>query len=181
MADYNSCSGALTLNTINAKCDKSVGGIKRILIGEFDKVSNVAMDSDAVITAVTRTQGSKFESWSFRPNTGSYTSTFESDPAIGNSTVTTEVALQFSRAEAQKRLNIQSALNGACIVVVEDMYGNYLYLGQMRPVYVTSATMVSGTNNNDLSGFTVTFQDINEEIPHYIEKTAAEGLLTAQA
>jgi len=178
MAEYNSCS-AMTLSTINAKCDKSVGGIKRILIGDRDKVSTLAFDENDVITSVTRTTGSKFESWSFRPNTGSYTATNESDVAIGNATVTTEVTLQFSRAESLKRASIQSALNAACAVVVEDMYGNYLYLGEKNGVFVTNAVMQSGTNTSDLSGFTITFQDINEVLPHFISKTAAEGLLVA--
>lgn len=178
MADYNSCS-AMTLNTIDARCDRSVGGIKRILIGSKSDVSGIALNSSDIITAVTRTTGTKFEAWTFRPNTGSYTSTNESDIAIGNATVTTEVTLQFSKAEAMKRLAIQSALNAACVVVVEDMYGNYLYLGELNGVFITSATMVSGTNTSDLSGFTITFQDINQILPHFIEGSVAEGLLTA--
>ena len=45
MADYNSCtSGAVTLSSIDARCDGSVGGIKRILIANVANVQNTTLD-----------------------------------------------------------------------------------------------------------------------------------------
>lgn len=174
----------VTLSSIDARCDGSVGGIKRILLANVDDIKTVLIDETTQkIKEITLVTGKKFEQWRFRKNTGSYSSSIERDPAIGTETVTTEVALQFSRAEAQKRLDIQSAINASCVVIVEDMYGEYIYLGLENEVTITSATMASGTQTGDLSGFTLTFTDVATELPHFIDKAQVDvdSLLVAAA
>lgn len=160
-----------TLNTIDARCDNSVGGIKRILIGHKDTVAKINFDqSTGKITDINHV-GDPFVEWKFRKNTGSYTSSVSVDPTIGNTVVTTDVNLQFSRAEAQKRLDIQSAINAEAVVIIEDMYGQFILIGEENPVTITSAVMQSGTATTDLSGFTLTFQDIAQEFPRFIDET----------
>ena len=174
----------VTLSSIDARCEGSVGGIKRILIANVDDVKNVVIDETTQkIKQITLETGKKFEQWRFRKNTGSYNSSIERDMSVGTQTVTTEVSLQFSRAEAQKRLDIQSAINASCVVIVEDMYGEYIYLGLENEVNISSATMTSGTSTSDLSGFQLTFQDLSTELPHFIDKEQVDvdGLLVAAA
>lgn len=172
---------SVTLQSIDARCHRSIGGLKRILIAKRDDVVQpVADETTGEITTVTLKSGKKFEEWLFRTNTASYTSTLSSDQAIGNQAVTTEVSLQFSKAEATKRLAIQSAINAAAVVILEDMYGQHIYLGYDEEVYVTSATMVSGTASTDLNGFTLTFTDVAQELPHFLaENFNVDALLTA--
>ena len=174
----------VTLSSIDARCDSSIGGIKRVLIANVDDIKSVLIDETTQkVKEITLETGKKFEQWRFRKNTGSYNSSVARDLAIGNDTCTTEVNLQFSRAEAQKRLDIQSAINANCVVIVEDLYGEYLYLGLENEVSITSATMASGTATSDLSGFTLTFQDISTELPHFIDKAQVniDNLLVAGA
>ena len=161
----------VTLSSIDARCEGSVGGIKRVLIANVDDIQNVAIDEvTQKIKQITLVTGKKFEQWRFRKNTGSYNSSIERDLSIGTQTVTTECSLQFSRAEAQKRLDIQSAINASCVVIIEDMYGEYIYLGLENEVSITAASMTSGTQTSDLSGFTLTFTDLSTEFPHFIDK-----------
>ena len=161
----------VTLSSIDARCDGSVGGIKRVLIANVDDIKTVLIDETTQkIKQITLETGKKFEQWRFRKNTGSYSSSIDRDPAIVSESVTTECSLQFSRAEAQKRLDIQSAINASCVVIIEDMYGEYLYLGLENEVTITSATMQSGTQTGDLSGFNLTFTDVATEFPHFIDK-----------
>ena len=172
----------VTLSSIDARCDGSVGGIKRVLIANVDDIKTVLIDETTQkIKEITLETGKKFEQWRFRKNTGSYSSSIERDMAIGTQTVTTEVNLQFSRAEAQKRLDIQSSINANCVVIIEDMYGEYIYLGLENEVTITSATMQSGTQTGDLSGFNLTFTDVATEFPHFIDKEQVDvdGLLVA--
>ncbi len=182
MSDYNSC-GAVTITAINAKCDGSIGGIKEIYLIPSDYVTSVTVDATSdLITAITLSDSVKFQKWQFRPNTGAYTSTRAGDLTTGNSTVTTDVTLQFSKAEANKRLAIQSAINAGCAVIVKDMYGGYLLLGAgdgRNEAFITDAVMQSGTANTDLSGFTLTFEEIAGEFPHFIdsEKVSIDDLL----
>ena len=161
----------VTLASIDARCDGSVGGIKRILLANVDDIKTVLVDETTQkIKEITLQTGKKFEQWRFRKNTGSYSSSIERDLSIGTETVTTEVNLQFSRAEAQKRLDIQSSINSNCVVIVEDMYSEYIYLGLENEVTITAASMTSGTATSDLSGFTLTFTDLSTELPHFIDK-----------
>lgn len=168
-----------TLAPIAGICDTGVGGISKIYIAPKgaavfndssiaftvnDEIKQAGLTLDPSCTAV-------FTEYTFRPNTGSYTSTVESDLAIGSSSVTTEVTLQFTKAEAAKRLAIQAAINaGGCVVIVKDKYKRYLCLGDIdNSVFVTNATMVSGVANNELSGFTMTLQYISEKMPKFLE------------
>lgn len=166
------CS-TFTPEYIDARCDKSVGGIKAIYIANRDDIQfplDDNINTQEEITSLQIAEGKYFAKWQFRKNTGSYTSTYASDMAIGNETITTTVALQFSRAEATKRLKIQKALNSAAVVIIEDMYGQLLFLGEDNEVVITECTMQSGTQTGDLSGFNLTFQDIADSLPKFFVK-----------
>ena len=89
--------------------------------------------------------------------------------------------VQFTKAEAQKRLDIQSAINASAVVIVEDMYGQFIYLGLENEVVVSNATMVTGTASSDLNGFTLTFQDLATELPHFIEPNIVSNLLEGKS
>lgn len=166
--------GSVTLSAIDARCDTSFGGIKRVLVANRDDVTVTVGETG--ITAITLAQGKNFVEWQFRKNTGSLTSTVANDATIGSSFATTEVSLQFTKAEATKRLAIQSAINANAVVIVEDMYGQYIYLGLENDVVVTSATMVTGTAATDLNGFTLVFQDVASQLPYFVESTLIEDL-----
>lgn len=169
----------VTLNGINAKCDTSAGGIKRVLIAQKDDVTIGTVDENGVITEITLAEGKYFVQWLFRKNTGSYTTALTSDPAIGTQAVTTDLNLQFTKAEATKRLEIQSAINAAAVVIIEDMYGQYILLGKDNEVSVTAVNQQSGTAVTDLNGYTLTFQDTSLELPHFVDPEIIAGLLTA--
>lgn len=172
---YMACN-TVTLNGIDARCETSAGGIKRVLIANIDDVKEITIDpTTSIVTAIDA--AGKFVEWRFRKNTGSLSTSLASDPAIGNTTVTTELNLQFTKAEAVKRLEIQSAINAAAIVIVEDMYGQYILLGKENEVVVSAASMVTGTAATDLNGFTLTLQDVSTELPHFVEAGIIAGLL----
>jgi hypothetical protein len=168
----------VTLNGINGRCDTSAGGIKRILIAQKDDVTNINVDTTTgIIDTITMATGKYFVQWLFRKNTGNYTTSLSSDPAIGTQAVTTDLNLQFTKAEATKRLEIQSAINAAAVVIIEDMYGQYILLGKDNEVSVTSVNQQSGTAVTDLNGYTLTFQDVSLELPHFVDPQIISGLL----
>lgn len=179
---YNSCTAA-TITAINAKCDGSVGGIKEIYVTPSDGVTAVAVNTESgLVDTLSVDAASKFQKWQFRPNTSAYTSTRAGDLTTGNSTVTTDVTLQFSKAEANKRMAIQSAINAGCAIIIKDMYDQYILLGVgegRQEAYITDAVMQSGTANTDLSGFTLTFEEVATEFPHFIDTNEVDidGLL----
>lgn len=168
----------VTLNGINGRCDTSAGGIKRILIAQKDDVTNINVDTTTgIIDTITMATGKYFVQWLFRKNTGNYTTSLSSDPAIGTQAVTTDLNLQFTKAEATKRLEIQAAINAAAVVIIEDMYGQYILLGKDNEVSVTAVNQQSGTAVTDLNGYTLTFQDVSLELPHFVDPQIISGLL----
>jgi hypothetical protein len=170
----------VTLNGINAKCDTSAGGIKRILIAQRDDVTIGTPDNQGIITEITVASGKYFVQWLFRKNTANYTTTLTSDPAIGTQALTTDLNLQFTKAEAIKRLEIQSAINASAVIIIEDMYGQYILLGKDNDVTVTAVNQQSGTAITDLNGYTLTFQDVSLELPHFVDASIIPALLTAE-
>ena len=174
-----SCNN-VTLTGINAKCDTSAGGIKRVLLAQKDDVTIGNIDEMGVITEITLATGKHFVQWLFRKNTGNYSTSLTSDPAIGTQAITTDLNLQFTKAEATKRLEIQSAINAAAVVIIEDMYGQYILLGLDNEVAVTQVNQQSGTAISDLNGYTMTLQDVSLELPHFVDPDIISGLLTAE-
>lgn len=171
---------SVTLNGINAKCDTSAGGIKRILIAQKDDVATISVDTaTGIIDEISMVSGKYFVQWLFRKNTGNYTTSLTSDPAIGTQAVTTDLNLQFTKAEAIKRLEIQSAINASAVIIIEDMYGQYILLGKDNDVTVTAVNQQSGTAVTDLNGYTLTFQDVSLELPHFVDASIIDSLLTA--
>lgn len=184
----------VTLNGISAQCHTAAGGIKRVLIAQKEDVTNINVDkATGVIDSITLASGKYFAQWLFRKNTGSFTTSLTSDPAIGTQAVTTDLNLQFTKAEATKRLEIQSAINAAAVVIVElqdkikdkDENGDevlknqFILLGKDNEVSVTAVNMQSGTAMTDLNGFTLTFQDVSVELPHFVDASIIEALLKA--
>lgn len=174
-----SCNN-VTLTGINAKCDTSAGGIKRVLLAQKDDVTIGTIDELGVITQITMASGKYFVQWLFRKNTGNYSTSLTADPAIGTQAITTDLNLQFTKAEATKRLEIQSAINAAAVVIIEDMYGQYILLGKDNEVAVTAVNQQSGTSISDLNGYTLTLQDVSLELPHFVDPSIISSLLPTE-
>lgn len=179
----NNCQDPVTLLPIDGSCHRSSGGIKRILLANKSDIATVTVEeATGEISAITLKTGKAFVEWKFRTNTSSLTSTFASDVATGNETVTSVLALQFSRAESTKRLAIQAAINANAVCIVEDAFGQFIFLGYDRDVYVSGGTMVTGTASTDLNGFTLEFTDESIEFPHFISSAVdVEALKVASA
>lgn len=167
-----------TLTGIGLSCADAIGGIKRVLIALDSDVTAVTVDSTTdVISAITMASSAKFKEFRFRKQTGSYTSTVANDDAAGTSSVTSEISLQFTKAEATSRLAIQALINANAVAIVEDQLGNFIYFGFDNPVTCTAGTMVSGTAVGDLNGFTLTLQDLSRQLPHFVDSSIIGGLL----
>ena len=181
MAKYNSCA-AVTLNSIDATCDESRASIKRVLVcpkedievigyqyEPVDSPNNELFEKSTLINNLVLANNKKFVEFKFRRNTGSYTSTYTGDNTTGSQVVTTEVTLQFSKAENQKRLEFQKLTGHPCVMLIEDAYGKYIALGVDAPVVLTNTVMQSGTAKSDLSGFTLTFTEESNIFPPFVK------------
>ena len=168
---------SFALSGIAMGCKDNMGGIKEVyIIKSADVTAKTLNTEETQIATIALADGAKFKTYKFRKGTASMTSTAASDEAIGNFSVTTELALQFSKMETSKRLEIMAMCLEDVVVIVNDFNGRYWYLGYDFPVTASAATGQTGTNFGDFGGYNVTLTDNSKEFPYEIPATVIEGL-----
>lgn len=171
---------SFTLSGIALPCKDNMGGIKKVYITKSVDVEGVTLNTDgSQIETITLAESAKFKTYEFRKGTANMTSSATSDEAIGNFSVTTELALQFSKMETSKRLEIMAMCLEDVVVIVSDFNGKYWYLGYDFPVSATSATAQTGTAATDLNGYNVTLSDTSAEFPFEVPAELIESLIQA--
>lgn len=164
-----SCSQ--TLAGIQMDCSSSLGGIKRVLIANYDDVTVQA--SNDKITAITGT----FKEYQFRKQTGSMTSTLNVDDAAGVNYVSTELNLVFTKMETAKRIEIAALSKGKLAVIVEDSNGLYWYLGEDDYVSASAGSANTGQNKGDSNNYSITLKDESDSYPKEVDATVIASLL----
>ena len=180
---------SFSLSGIAIPCKDNMGGIKEVYIAKTADVAEKTLNETEItvddvkikeksqIATITMKENAKFNTYKFRKGTANMTSTAASDEAIGNFSVTTELALQFSKMETTKRLEIMALCLEDVEVIVLDFNGRYWYLGYDFPVTATSATAQTGTAATDLNGYNVTLSDTSAEFPFEVPAEIIKDLI----
>lgn len=175
MAECTSLS--YTLEGIDLGCSAGMGGVKTLyLINE----ANVTIEIDREVVdgnpprvkSVALKGTDKFKEFKFRKGTASMTSTYNTDDTGSFSSFTTELALQFSQMESQKRMQIMAMCYNSLKGVVEDSNGRLWLLGADYPINASAATGVTGVGAQEFNGYTVTLKDESTELPYEIPTAA---------
>lgn len=173
-----------TLNRIDVDCELTAGGIQRFIIAPREVINIPAPNASNMLDASAFTatdSGVHFTEYKFRPQTSSITSTASVDVAIGSASITTEIQLQFTRIDTEKRVALQQLLGTGAIALVQTFDGKWLFCGFNMPIYATNLVQQSGLAISDLNGYTVTLTDISNQLPYFVNATASDiaTLLTA--
>lgn len=175
MAECTSLS--YTLEGIDLGCSAGMGGVKTLyLINE--KNVDIVIDREVVdgnpprVKSITLNGTDKFKEFKFRKGTASMTSTYNTDDTGSFSSFTTELALQFSQMESQKRMQIMAMCYNSLKGVVEDSNGRLWLLGADYPINASAATGVTGVGAQEFNGYTVTLKDESTELPYEIPTAA---------
>ena len=73
--------------------------------------------------------------------------------------------------DSNKKMHIKKVIDkyiGDCSIV-EDYYGNSFLLGLENGLELTGGTIVTGAAAGDLTGFTLTFEGMEERAPYFLE------------
>lgn len=173
------------LQGIGLTCTDSMGGIKRVLIALRSDVKSITLDeATGTVTAIEMEEGKTFKEFSFRKQTGSLTSTRTIDDAAASNFTTSELTLQFSKADSVKRLAIEALIAANSVVIVETQLqdedgalSRYQYMGLQNPVTCTASTSVTGTAFGDLNGYTITLQDLEPQYPPFVKAEIVDALV----
>ena len=165
-----------TLAGIIRDCSPSIGGIVEAYIANYDDVSSVTAEEK--VSAIKMVTGKQFYKYTFRPGTGSMTSTLNADPAAGTNYVSTELLLQFNRMETTKRIEVSALAVGDLAVIVKDANGTYWYLGKDEPVTASAGTGQTGTARADGNYYQITLTDNAATWPLEVDGAIVDALLT---
>ncbi|MCD7937177.1 MAG: hypothetical protein LUG98_09985 [Tannerellaceae bacterium] len=158
----------VTLNGIVKDCDGAVGGIRAAWIASADAVT-VKVEDDLI----SEVDGGVFKKFEFRKNTGNFTTTINNDDASGTTYYSTDIVLQFTRQETDKRIEIAALAVGDVVVVVKDANNRYWYFGYDEPVTLSAGTAESGTAKADFNGYNITLSDESTVMPYEISAAFA--------
>lgn len=160
-------------------CQPNIGGIKNIWLADY--VENAATLKEvgeneteligSSVTGFTEDANIVWQHYQMRKNTCSMTSTLNNS-TDGASYVTTELAMVFSKMEAQKRIAIQALAIGEVMAVVEDSNGEMWFLGADAPLTATAGAGETGTAKADANRYTLTLTDESLGFPYSLDESA---------
>jgi len=163
---------ACTLTTgRKVPCKSAFGGIKTVLFADYGTIASIAVDSSTKIATITN--GSPAPVWFEYDVKGnsSLETTVTSSRENGTTfyTQTLNLTLTFLDAKTQAELQLLAVSRPYAVVV--DYYGNSFLCGFENGMEVTGGTVVTGAAAGDLSGFTLTFEGLEETAPYFLSAT----------
>ena len=175
-----------TFGAMNNICkEDSFGGIKEVLIADYDDVtvtvdSTSAESSTHMVSAITMASGATFQQYKLLKNTGSLTSTLNTSDTSASYFIN-EVILQFMKMETKKRIEIMALMMRPCVCIVLDANNKYWYLGMDNYVDCSAGSAQTGTNSSDPNHYELTLTDTSAELPFEVPAALLEGIVTDAA
>ena len=168
----------MACNTIRVmeydSCQPNIGGIKNVWLADYAEGGATITEGENKLTDGSVSgfkSGVKWQKYPMRKNTASMTSTLNNS-TDGASYVTTELAMVFSKMEAQKRIAIQALAIGEVMAVVEDSNGEMWFLGADAPLTATAGAGETGTAKADANRYTLTLTDESLAFPYTLDEAA---------
>jgi hypothetical protein len=150
-------------------CKSAFGGIKTVLFADFGTIASISVDSttkEAIIT-----NGSPAPIWyeyDVKGNSSLETSV-TSSRENGTTFYTQTLNLTLTYLDAKTQAELQTLAVARPYAVVVDYYGNSFLCGLENGMEVTGGTVVTGAAAGDLSGFTLTFEGMEETAPYFLD------------
>ena len=150
-------------------CKSAFGGIKKVLFADFGTIDSVAVDSST--KEATITNGSPAPSWFEYDVKGSSSleTTVTSSRENGTTFYTQSLNLTLTYLDAKTQAELQTLAVSRPYAVVVDYYGNSFLCGLENGMELTGGTVVTGAAAGDLSGFTLTFEGMEETAPYFLD------------
>lgn len=162
---------------ISKECNSSMGGIKAVWLTDYKHgLFTQASGSDKAVTFETSYLNS-FYRFHTNKSASSLTSTFNIDESTGNNYITTEVALQFGRMNADKRIAINALRQAEVQGVLLDNNGKAWVVGYDNPVIVTAGTAQTGAGISEANNYSITLTDTSADLPYELSESMVDELM----
>ena len=159
-------------------CKSAFGGIKKIKFADYGTIATIEVDAstkEAIFTDAS-TAPVWFE-FDVKGNS-SLETTVTSSRENGTTFYTQTLNLTLTYLDAKTQAELQLLAVSRPYIVVEDYYSNRFLCGFENGMEATGGTVVTGAAAGDLSGFTLTFEGMEETAPYFL---AASQAVTASA
>jgi len=166
---------ACTLTTgRKVPCKSAFGGIKKVFFANFaadpgtDGITGVTIDATTKIATIVN--GSPAPVWFEYDVKGnsSLETTVTSSRENGTTFYTQTLNLTLTFLDAKTQAELQVLAVSRPYIVVSDYYGNNFLCGLENGMEATGGTVVTGAAAGDLSGFTLTFEGMEETAPYFV-------------
>ena len=150
-------------------CKSACGGIKKVLFADYGTIASIAVDSTT--KEATITDGSPAPSWFEYDVKGnsSLETTVTSSRENGTTFYTQTLNLTLTYLDAKTQAELQTLAVSRPYIVVVDYYGNNFLCGFENGMECTGGTVVTGAAAGDLSGFTLSFEGLEETAPYFLD------------
>lgn len=148
-------------------CKSAFGGIKNIYLTDFGNIDAVLEDLATCEFSITMKLLKEWFLFSVKGNS-SLDTTVTSSRENGTTFYTQTLSLTLTYLDPCTQRELETIAIARPYVVVEDYYGNYFLCGRENGMEVTGGTVVTGAAAGDLSGFTLTFEGMEETAPLFL-------------
>ena len=145
-------------------CKSAFGGIKRVYFADFGGVGTITVGATGTATF----DGTPiWYEYDVKGNS-SLETTVTSSRENGTTFYTQTLNLTLTYLDALTQQELQILAVARPNIVVEDYYGNSFLCGFENGMECTGGTVVTGAAAGDLSGFTLTFEGMEETAPYFL-------------
>lgn len=169
-----------TLTGIKSDCRANLGGIAAAYFGGFGQFDFTVEESAHTITAMSVKSGAtdgKLYEYEFARQTGSLNSQITVDETNGVRYYTNTAALQFSRLEAEKHVEIEALAQSHLVGIFKDTNENYWVCGVDNYMSISEANASTGQAYGDLNGYTTSLSQMSAHLPYKIDYDTFKALI----
>ena len=147
-------------------CKSAFGGIKRVYFADYGGITSVTVDGTTKEATIAGSP--TWYEFDVKGNSSLETSVVSSREN-GTTYYTQTLNLTLTYLDAKTQAELQTLAVARPYVVVEDYYGNSFLCGFENGMECTGGTVVTGAAAGDLSGFTLTFEGMEETAPYFLD------------
>lgn len=158
----------MTLQGIPYSCEANLSGVKNVWLNDWNNVT-VDVSTNDLLTVTLKESANKFKKYVFAKNTGSLTKTMTKDESKGTLYYTNELTGNFNKMDMEKKLELDQLASGQIAGIVEDMNGNFWYLGKDNYASASAVTGQTGAATDDGNFYALTVTDYSATLPYAVD------------
>lgn len=158
-------------------CRDGIGGIKEVYIIEKDNISAYT-ETSGVVTAITKTTGSKFRRYYLNRETSNASETGNGSEQNGTNFYSQNVTIVLNRRSATIRNELMLLAKNNVVIITVENGGKYFLYGRTQGLQLNGLETGTGTAWGDRNGSTLPFVGNETELAPEVQSSVIATLET---